>query len=115
MTVRRELSSEYRRRLDALEAEWATRASTRATELEAAHALKLQQVCSPEQKPCKSAWRVCMVLQASAHLDWMCSVHMQVELSGRLERERLEASLTEAAAAKQRLADQLASAQQVSM
>lgn len=44
LSVRRELSAEYRRRLDALEAEWATRASTRSTELEAAHSLKLQQV-----------------------------------------------------------------------
>jgi hypothetical protein len=38
---------------------------------------------------------------------------VQLELSGKLERERLEASLSDAAAAKQRLADQLASAQQV--
>ena len=44
LAVRRELSAEYRRRLDALEAEWATRANTRSTELEAAHSLKLQQV-----------------------------------------------------------------------
>lgn len=44
LTVRREMSNEYRRRLDALEAEWATRATSRATELEAAHTLKLQQV-----------------------------------------------------------------------
>ena len=44
LSLRRELSAEYRRRLDALEAEWATRASTRSTELESAHALKLQQV-----------------------------------------------------------------------
>lgn len=44
MTVRRELSAEYRRRLDALEAEWAKRASSRASELETAHTLKLQQV-----------------------------------------------------------------------
>jgi hypothetical protein len=44
LTVRREMSNEYRRRLDALEAEWAARAASRATELEAAHGLKLQQV-----------------------------------------------------------------------
>lgn len=44
LSVRHELSAEYRRRLDALEAEWATRASTRSTELEASHSLKLQQV-----------------------------------------------------------------------
>jgi hypothetical protein len=44
MNVRRELSSEYRRRLDALESEWTARVSTRASELEAAHALRLQQV-----------------------------------------------------------------------
>jgi hypothetical protein len=44
MTVRRELSAEYRRRLDTLEAEWATRATARSAELETAHTLKLQQV-----------------------------------------------------------------------
>jgi hypothetical protein len=38
---------------------------------------------------------------------------LQLELSSRLERERLEASLVEATAAKQRLSDQLAAAQQV--
>jgi hypothetical protein len=44
LTVRREMSNEYRRRLDALEAEWAARATFRTTELEAAHTLKVQQV-----------------------------------------------------------------------
>jgi hypothetical protein len=38
---------------------------------------------------------------------------LQFELSSRLERERLEASLIEATAAKQRSSDQLAAAQQV--
>lgn len=55
LAVRRELSAEYRRRLDSLEAEWATRAAARATELEAAHALKLQQVDQyHEHKACES-------------------------------------------------------------
>lgn len=40
---------------------------------------------------------------------------LQFELTARLERERLEASLSEASAAKQRLADQLAVAQQVTL
>jgi phage shock protein A len=37
---------------------------------------------------------------------------MQVELSHRLERERPECSITEGAAAKQRVCDQLAASQQ---
>lgn len=49
------------------------------------------------------------MMTADAALDCVA----QLELSGRLERERLEISLNEAAAAKQRLSDQLASTQQV--
>jgi hypothetical protein len=41
------------------------------------------------------------------------SFRLQLELSSRLELERLEASLVETTAAKQRLSDQLAAAQQV--
>jgi hypothetical protein len=56
-------------------------------------------------------------MQRSSHMRdtaiaAMCLV-AQLELSGRLERERLELSLQEAAAAKQRLSDQLASTKQV--
>lgn len=43
----------------------------------------------------------------------LCVCALQVEMSARLERERLEAGLSEAAAGKQRLADQLTAAQQV--
>jgi hypothetical protein len=43
----------------------------------------------------------------------MVPAYLQLELSVRLERERLEASLADAAAAKQRLTEQLAVAQQV--
>jgi hypothetical protein len=44
LAVKRELSADYKRRLDALEAEWAARSQVRTQELEATHALKLQQV-----------------------------------------------------------------------
>lgn len=42
--MRRELAAEYKRQLEALEAECTARANARTAELEAAHALKLQQV-----------------------------------------------------------------------
>lgn len=44
LAVKRELSADYKRRLDALEAEWAARSQARTQELESTHALKLQQV-----------------------------------------------------------------------
>jgi hypothetical protein len=40
-------------------------------------------------------------------------VQMQVELTARLDKERLEARLAEAAAAKQRIEEQLGQVQQV--
>ncbi|WIA16070.1 hypothetical protein OEZ85_012795 [Tetradesmus obliquus] len=78
LAVKRELSADYKRRLDALEAEWAARSQSRTQELESTHALKLQQV----------------------------------ELSARLEKERLDARLAEIIAAKQRCDEQLGQVQQ---
>lgn len=54
----------------------------------------------------------CFLLH-SLQVRTVCNLPMQFELTARLERERLEASLSEASAAKQRLTDQLAAAQQV--
>lgn len=66
MAVRRDLSAEYRRRLDALETEWAARAATRSSELEAAHALKLQQVSG-----CWRHARVCSgQVEVSSLVSW---------------------------------------------
>jgi hypothetical protein len=45
--------------------------------------------------------------------DWLLAVLLQVELSARLEKERLEARLAETAAAKQRTEEQLGQVQQV--
>lgn len=47
------------------------------------------------------------------HSGCMTACCLQFELSARLERERLEATLAEVTAAKQRVSEQLASAQQV--
>lgn len=44
LAVKKELSADYKRRLDSLEAEWAARSQARTNELEATHALKQQQV-----------------------------------------------------------------------
>eukprot|EP00775_Hariotina_reticulata_P004489 gene4489-4742_t len=78
LALRKELSADYKLRLDSLEAEWSSRSQARITELEATHTLKLQQA----------------------------------DLSSRLDKERLEAKLAETAAGKQRLDEQLTSANQ---
>lgn len=44
LSIKKELSADYKRRLDTLEADWASRAAARTAELEGTHALKLQQV-----------------------------------------------------------------------
>lgn len=58
-------------------------------------------------------WEDCSWLQNQQLHCWCCWLLLQVELSARLEKERLEARLAEAAAAKQRLEEQLSTAQQV--
>jgi hypothetical protein len=63
LAVKRELSADYKRRLDALEAEWASRSQARTQELESTQALKLQQVWL-------HAWaRVCMAGMAAC-MKW---------------------------------------------
>lgn len=44
LSIKKELSADYKRRLDSLEAEWKCRSAARLAELEGTHALKLQQV-----------------------------------------------------------------------
>lgn len=47
LALRKELSADYKLRLDSVEVEWSSRTQARVAELEATHALKLQQVTEP--------------------------------------------------------------------
>lgn len=44
ISVKKELSADYKRRLETMEAEWQTRSEGRLAEAEATYALKMQQV-----------------------------------------------------------------------
>jgi hypothetical protein len=55
LAVKRELSADYKRRLDALEAEWAAHSQARTQELESTNALKLQQVRGLWHSTCNGA------------------------------------------------------------